>query len=61
MREASTENEVHAQHDTTSGTAITRARLELLAQVEHRPATVRTIPLAQGRRVELELPLMTTA
>lgn len=61
MREASTENEVLEQHDTTSGTTITRARLELLAEVEHRPATVHTIPLAQGRRVEVQLPWMTAA
>ena len=44
-----------------TGTAISKARLELLAEQEQRPATVRTLPLAHGHKVEVELPYQTAA
>lgn len=47
--------------ETHVGTTITRARLDLLARQERKPATVRTITLPQGHRVELEIPLLTAA
>ncbi|MEO8589550.1 MAG: tetratricopeptide repeat protein [Flavobacteriales bacterium] len=43
------------------GMEITRSRLSLLAQQQHKPAGVRTGDAPQGRTVTMELPLMTAA
>ncbi|MBK6829404.1 MAG: histidine kinase [Flavobacteriales bacterium] len=47
--------------ERTTGTAITAARLELLSRQEGKPASVRSSPLPNGQRVELELPMQTAA
>lgn len=47
--------------DALDHTAITRTRLELLAQQTNKPVSVRTVPLLPGQRIELQIPISLAA